>query len=59
MGFPEVGRQFHATRIQHIRVVNRLVIKVIFRFKSHGRGLDAHVDIFGDQDNGAFFFLAL
>ena len=59
MFVPKAGRQFAEAAIEQIGVFEHLVVEIILRFEAQRTRLDAHVDVLGDQDDGAFGVQAL
>ena len=51
MPIPEVGRQLQDARIKQVGVFNDLIIEIVLSPQTQGAGLDAHVDVFGHQDD--------
>jgi len=59
VGLPEVGGQLKAAGIEQVCIIDDLVVEVVLGPQAHGMGLDANVDVFGDQDNLALRILGL
>jgi hypothetical protein len=57
VGLPEVGRQLARAGVQQVGVLQHLVVVVVLRVQAEGAGLDAHVDVLGDQDHRALRML--
>ena len=55
MGLPERLRQGRHARVEQGGVVEHLVVGVVLRRDAEDRGLDAQVDVLGDDDDGAFW----
>jgi hypothetical protein len=47
---PEIGAQFAHAGVQEVAVFEDLVVEVVLRLQPERAGLDAHVDVFGDED---------
>ena len=54
MRLPEIGRQLHAAGVEQVGILQHLVVEVILCIEAQRAGLDAHVDVFGDEDHRAF-----
>ena len=52
MFLPEFHRQFTGAGEQQINVFQYLVVEIVFRMNAEYRGLDAQIDILGDQRDG-------
>src|SRR5699024_10734177 len=50
---PEVVGQGHDTVVEQVRIINDMVAEVVFGVQAQSTGLEAHVDVFGDQNDGA------
>ena len=53
MGVPEIRRQFARAGVQQVGVFEHLVVEVVLRVQPQRARLDAHVDVFGHQDDRA------
>ncbi len=56
---PEVVGQLCLAAVEQADIIQHLVVRVILRRDPQGSSLDAHVDVFGDQDHGAVGMLLL
>ncbi len=50
---PEIVRQLHDARVQQIGIFQHMIVEVLFGRQAHRTRLDAHVDVFRDQHDGA------
>ena len=56
---PKIRRQLARAGVENIRILQHLVIEIVFRFDTNRAGLDAQIDVLGDQDNFAARHLSL
>ena len=59
MVFPKIHRQGKLAVVQHVYVVNHLIVEVVFGVQTERARLDAHIDVFRDQYDRAVFVLRL
>ena len=51
MRFPEVPGERELTAIEEVRVVDRLVVEIVFCGETDRRGLDPHINVFRHKDH--------
>ena len=51
MALPEIARQLFGTGVEQVAVFQRLVVEIILRRQPQCARLDAHVDVFADQNH--------
>jgi hypothetical protein len=56
---PEIRAQFAHAGVQEVAVFQNLVVEVVLRLQPERARLDAHVDVFGDEDHRTLGMLAL
>jgi hypothetical protein len=57
VGIPEIGWQFHAAGVEEVGILQHLVVEIVLCVEAQRAGLDAHVDILGDEDHRALRLL--
>jgi hypothetical protein len=57
VGIPEIRRQFEGAGVEEVGILEHLVVEVVLCFEAQRAGLDAHVDVLGDQDHRALGML--
>ena len=49
--FPEVPGEREFAAIEEVRVVDCLIVEIVFSGETDRRGLDPHIDVFRDEDH--------